>query len=64
MSVVSFALAVVFIISEQPFITNLYKWDACGRGISDTIVPLSIPVLVVQVRDYRLVFRLPLHFCF
>ena len=25
--------------SKRKFITNLYQWDACGRGFSDTIVP-------------------------
>jgi len=30
------------------FITNLYQWDACGRGFSDLIVPL--PMFVVASR--------------
>jgi len=38
------------IITQQQFITNLYKWDACGRGFSDTIIPLSIAALVVASR--------------
>jgi len=45
-------------------ITNLYQWDASDRGFSDNTVPLSIPVLVVQVGNYRPVFRLPFDFCF
>jgi len=27
--------------------------DACGRSFSDTIVPLLVPVLAVQVGDYH-----------
>jgi len=27
-------------ITQQQFITNLYQLDACGRGFSDTIVPI------------------------
>jgi len=50
--------------SKWPFITNLYLWDAGSRGFSDTIVPLSIPVLVVQVGDDRPVLRLPFDFYF
>jgi len=34
--------------STQKFTTNLYQWDACGRGFPDNIVPLSLPVLVVS----------------
>jgi len=30
--------------------TNLYQRDACYRGFSDTVVPISIPVLVVASR--------------
>jgi len=26
--------------SKKQFITNLYQWDACGRGFSDTINPI------------------------
>jgi len=33
--------------SKEQFITNVYQWDASGRGFSDPIVPLSILVLVV-----------------
>jgi len=38
--------------------------DACRRCFSDTMIPLSIPVFVVQVGGYRPVFRLPFDFCF
>jgi len=31
-------------------ITNLYQWGDCGRGFSDTIVPISLPMLVVARR--------------
>jgi len=50
--------------SRQQFITNHYQWETCGGGFSDIIVPSSIPLLVVQLRDYCPVFRLPLDFCF
>jgi len=48
--------------SKKQYITNLYQWDACGRGFSDAIVLLSITVLVVEVEDCRPVFRLPFDF--
>jgi len=35
--------------SKCQSLPNLYQWMAFGRGFSDTIVPLSISVLVVQV---------------
>jgi len=47
---------VIKIITQYQYITSLYQWDACGRGFSDTIVPLSIPLLV-HVGGYRPVFR-------
>jgi len=50
--------------SRYQFATNHYQWETCGQGFSDTIVPSSIPVLVVQLRDYHRVFHLPLDFCF
>ena len=34
-------------LKQQQFLTNLYQWDACGRGFSDT----------------RTVFHLPFDFC-
>jgi len=37
--------------SKRKFITSLYQLDACGRGFSDTIVPLSITVLVEASRQ-------------
>jgi len=53
-----------YTIANSNFITNLHQWDACGRGFSDTIIRLSIPVLVVQVRVYPPVLRLPFDFFF
>jgi len=36
--------------SNKQFIANLYQCDACGWGFTETIVSLSIPVLVVAHR--------------
>jgi len=56
--------------SEWQIVTNAYQCDACGRGgFSDTIVPLSIPILVAASRrlsssvasDIRFLF---LHFTY
>jgi len=40
-----------FTLANSNLLKNLYQWGACGRDISDTIVPKSIPMLVVLLSE-------------
>jgi len=50
--------------NKEQFITDLCQWDACGQGFSDTIVSLSIPVLVEASRRLSCSFPSAIWFLF